>query len=75
MKRDPPSRRHKMLPWEGRHDTHRPFQLDFGSLWYTDQDWARMRAQHLAQGAMKVQMQRLADAGKDHGGVLPRRRR
>jgi len=62
----PPSNQDDMLPWDGPCDRPRPFQLDFASIWYNDYDYARLRAQALAQDAMKVQMERSgAAAGED----------
>ncbi len=66
----PPSRQDDMLPWDDLTGRPRSLQRDFASIWYGEADWARIRAQHLAQDAMKVQVDRLrAKAGEDEGAA------
>jgi len=50
-----------------------PFQLDFASIWYDWEDYGTMRAKHLAQAAMKVQVDRLrAEASEDDSHAVGR---
>lgn len=69
-----PSDQREMLPWEdtGQVPSH-DRQNTFYALWWTPQDlidlWAVDRAKHLAQAALKVQMDRLAYAGEDEGAT------
>lgn len=52
------------LPWGGHCDPPAPVQLDFAEIWYSAEDYARMRARQLAQSAMKVQMRRFSGSGQ-----------
>jgi len=64
---NPPSDQDIMLPWDAHGGRPAPLQLDFASIWYGDDDWGMMRARHLAQAAMRLQIGKLSEAGEDDG--------